>query len=444
MRRGLDGEATQVDPDLAGLPRDEVPHRCGSRCRTGVASPYKGIRSRTPAPDGERHASPYRLRAAAPVDRPAATPPDGTLTGGPRSRRTLAGDGEPTASGDRDRADPGPGPAPAAPGRRRPGRTDRHRGGGPARRRPGGGLPAGRRRWPSTGCCAATVPVGCVSAPGVLHLARRAQPLLAEGALPALRRLAEQAGATAHLTVVEGGEAVALAVVEPSWTTFHVAYRTGSRHPLERGAAGRAILAGRHGRPGRWRAAVSCNRARTGWRRRCSASRPGGERRRGRAGPAGRRRGRPPGGRRRRRDRPRALLTPESPPIARRHALTAPARRSSWPPRRFYSIPARSEAFDRLRFQAVGVSGGLAGPWFSASGGVGGASRARSSAIWRGRWPLDRAFSCIWCTPGRRSPRFPASGAGLTPHFSRKSSRSRDFSTGSARLRGSRYPQPFP
>ena len=82
---------------------------------------------------------------------------------------------------------------------------------------------------------------------GLLHLARRAQPLLAEGALPALRRLAEQAGATAHLTVVEGGEGVALAVVEPSWTAFHVAYRTGSRHPLDRGAAGRAILAGRLG-----------------------------------------------------------------------------------------------------------------------------------------------------------------------------------------------------
>ncbi|WP_435870552.1 IclR family transcriptional regulator [Micromonospora musae] len=82
---------------------------------------------------------------------------------------------------------------------------------------------------------------------GLLHLARRAQPLLAEGALPALRRLAEQAGATAHLTVVEGGEGVALAVVEPSWTSFHVAYRTGARHPLDRGAAGRAILAGRSG-----------------------------------------------------------------------------------------------------------------------------------------------------------------------------------------------------
>jgi DNA-binding IclR family transcriptional regulator len=80
---------------------------------------------------------------------------------------------------------------------------------------------------------------------GVLQLARRAQPLLAEAATPPLRRLADATGATAHLTVAEGFEAVALLVVEPTWTAFHVAYRPGTRHPLERGAAGRAILAGR-------------------------------------------------------------------------------------------------------------------------------------------------------------------------------------------------------
>jgi len=82
---------------------------------------------------------------------------------------------------------------------------------------------------------------------GVLHLAKQVQPLIAGAALPALRRLAERVGATAHLTVVDGGEALALSVVEPSWTQFHVAYRSGSRHPLERGAAGLAILAGRRG-----------------------------------------------------------------------------------------------------------------------------------------------------------------------------------------------------
>ena len=82
---------------------------------------------------------------------------------------------------------------------------------------------------------------------GILHLAGRAQPLIAEAARPLLRRLAEAVGATAHLTVADGTEATALAVVEPSWTSFHVAYRTGARHPIGRGAAGRAILAGRRG-----------------------------------------------------------------------------------------------------------------------------------------------------------------------------------------------------
>ncbi len=90
---------------------------------------------------------------------------------------------------------------------------------------------------------------------GVLHLAGRAQPLIADAARPVLRRLAEAVGATAHLTVADGSEAVALAVVEPSWTAFHVAYRTGSRHPIDRGAAGKAITVGRAiaaGRPGSW------------------------------------------------------------------------------------------------------------------------------------------------------------------------------------------------
>jgi DNA-binding IclR family transcriptional regulator len=80
---------------------------------------------------------------------------------------------------------------------------------------------------------------------GVLQLALRIQPLLGEAARPVLRQLAEDVGATAHLTVVDGSEALAVAVVEPSWTDFHVAYRVGSRHPLTRGAAGRAILAAR-------------------------------------------------------------------------------------------------------------------------------------------------------------------------------------------------------
>lgn len=80
---------------------------------------------------------------------------------------------------------------------------------------------------------------------GVLRLAHQVHPLLREAALPALRSLADEVGATAHLTLVDGNEALAVAVVEPSWTDYHVAYRTGFRHPLDRGAAGRAILEAR-------------------------------------------------------------------------------------------------------------------------------------------------------------------------------------------------------
>jgi DNA-binding IclR family transcriptional regulator len=80
---------------------------------------------------------------------------------------------------------------------------------------------------------------------GVLRLGRQVHPLVREAALPALRQLAEDVGATAHLTLVDGSEALAVAVVEPSWTDYHVAYRTGFRHALDQGAAGRAILKGR-------------------------------------------------------------------------------------------------------------------------------------------------------------------------------------------------------
>ena len=42
-------------------------------------------------------------------------------------------------------------------------------------------------------------------------------------------------------------------MVEPSWTAFHVAYRTGSRHPLERGRR----RAGHPRRPARRRPPVA-------------------------------------------------------------------------------------------------------------------------------------------------------------------------------------------
>lgn len=76
---------------------------------------------------------------------------------------------------------------------------------------------------------------------GLLHLASAVQPLLRDLAIPVLRSLAETIGSTAHLTIADGDEALALAVVEPTWTDYHVSYRVGSRHPLSQGAAGKAI-----------------------------------------------------------------------------------------------------------------------------------------------------------------------------------------------------------
>ncbi|MDN5766312.1 MAG: helix-turn-helix domain-containing protein [Humibacillus sp.] len=83
---------------------------------------------------------------------------------------------------------------------------------------------------------------------GLTRLAAGAVPVIQAEALPVLRRLADSCGATAHLTIAEGDQALALVVVEPTWTDVHVAYRSGARHPLTQGAAGRAILAGRDGR----------------------------------------------------------------------------------------------------------------------------------------------------------------------------------------------------
>ncbi|WP_422647159.1 IclR family transcriptional regulator [Actinoalloteichus caeruleus] len=76
---------------------------------------------------------------------------------------------------------------------------------------------------------------------GLLTLAGNVLPQVRLAALPALRELAERTGATAHITVADGEEAQVVAVVEPTWTVFHVSYRVGYRHPARQGAAGRAI-----------------------------------------------------------------------------------------------------------------------------------------------------------------------------------------------------------
>jgi len=78
---------------------------------------------------------------------------------------------------------------------------------------------------------------------GLIELASRVRPRLQEVAMPALRTLADELGATTALTVRDGDEAVVVAVVEPRSTDLHIAYRTGLRHRLDQAASGIAILA---------------------------------------------------------------------------------------------------------------------------------------------------------------------------------------------------------
>lgn len=80
---------------------------------------------------------------------------------------------------------------------------------------------------------------------GVLTLASRFQPQLRSLAAPLLRTLAATVNAAAFLSVAEGNDCVAVMVAEATNTFLRVSYRIGSRHGLEVGAAGIAILSGR-------------------------------------------------------------------------------------------------------------------------------------------------------------------------------------------------------
>jgi DNA-binding IclR family transcriptional regulator len=85
---------------------------------------------------------------------------------------------------------------------------------------------------------------------GLLELSSAVRSRLQEVAVRELRRLADEVRATTALTVRDGDEAVVAAVVEPTSTVMHIAYRPGLRHPVDRAAPGIALLAGAPPRPG--------------------------------------------------------------------------------------------------------------------------------------------------------------------------------------------------
>lgn len=84
---------------------------------------------------------------------------------------------------------------------------------------------------------------------GVTGLAQRYLPHLRDQAQPVLAALADQTGATAFLSVAEGDECVVVHTAEPRGAALRVTYQAGTRHPIDRGAPGLAILAERAATP---------------------------------------------------------------------------------------------------------------------------------------------------------------------------------------------------
>lgn len=66
---------------------------------------------------------------------------------------------------------------------------------------------------------------------------------------PILQGLADDLGTTVSLLVAEGDQQVAVAVIVPTAVAYQLAFHEGSRHPLDRGSAGVALLASMPARP---------------------------------------------------------------------------------------------------------------------------------------------------------------------------------------------------
>jgi DNA-binding IclR family transcriptional regulator len=74
-------------------------------------------------------------------------------------------------------------------------------------------------------------------------LAEAYLPTLRDVAQPVMRALADRLQSTISLFVEQGDEAVAIALVEPTTATHHIAFKSGMRTPITIGAAAYAILA---------------------------------------------------------------------------------------------------------------------------------------------------------------------------------------------------------
>lgn len=80
---------------------------------------------------------------------------------------------------------------------------------------------------------------------GAFVLGAHATDTLRDLAQPVLQALAECTCATAFLSMAQGLDCVVALTAEPRDAFFNISYRVGTRHPIDRGAAGIAILATR-------------------------------------------------------------------------------------------------------------------------------------------------------------------------------------------------------
>jgi len=77
----------------------------------------------------------------------------------------------------------------------------------------------------------------------LISLAKLVEPMLRSLALPEICRLSEETRETVVMHVAEGTDALVIEQVVPAMQVVRVQHPIGSRHPLYRGASGRAILA---------------------------------------------------------------------------------------------------------------------------------------------------------------------------------------------------------
>ncbi|GHH03287.1 IclR family transcriptional regulator [Pseudodonghicola xiamenensis] len=85
---------------------------------------------------------------------------------------------------------------------------------------------------------------------GAIVLGVHAEGSLRTMARPVVEELAAETGCSAFLSMAQGEDCVAVLSTEPREAFLNVHYRVGTRHPLERGASGIAILSSRPEQPG--------------------------------------------------------------------------------------------------------------------------------------------------------------------------------------------------